>query len=169
MKTKAELQQNILNIAMKIQMEFPELSDHIKEIAGINNPKHQNYINNNPTEYKEYKTKVTYYTEQSYKKHIKILDRYKLRSKEYHLDHIIPISYGWINKIEPKIIGSLNNIQILIKIENLKKSNKINDLPLWYIILLIKNQNTSYETNIDRHTLFWENITNKIPEWITSI
>lgn len=35
MKTKAELQQNILNIAMKIQMEFPELSDHIKEMPSL--------------------------------------------------------------------------------------------------------------------------------------
>ena len=31
MKTKAELQQDILNIAMKIQIEFPELTKHIKE------------------------------------------------------------------------------------------------------------------------------------------
>lgn len=35
MKTKAELQQNILNIAMKIQIEFPALAQHIKEMPSL--------------------------------------------------------------------------------------------------------------------------------------
>ena len=35
MKTKAELQQDILNIAMKIQIEFPELTKHIKEMPSL--------------------------------------------------------------------------------------------------------------------------------------
>lgn len=35
MKTKAELQQNILNIAMKIQIEFPALVQYIKEMPSL--------------------------------------------------------------------------------------------------------------------------------------
>ena len=35
MRTKSELQQDILNIAMKIQMEFPELTKHIKEMPSL--------------------------------------------------------------------------------------------------------------------------------------
>ena len=35
MRTKTELQQDILNIAMKIQMEFPELTKHIKEMPSL--------------------------------------------------------------------------------------------------------------------------------------
>ena len=35
MRTKAELQQDILNIAMKIQMEFPELTKYIQEMPSL--------------------------------------------------------------------------------------------------------------------------------------
>lgn len=35
MRTKTELQQDILNIAMKIQMEFPELTEYIKEMPSL--------------------------------------------------------------------------------------------------------------------------------------
>lgn len=39
-------------------------------------------------------------------------DNYK-RGKEFHLDHIIPISVGFKYNIIPSIIGSFENIQII--------------------------------------------------------
>lgn len=45
---------------------------------------------------------------------------------EWHIDHKIPISR--FNKDDdPKIVNSLNNLQPLWSIENIKKSNKINE------------------------------------------
>jgi hypothetical protein len=45
---------------------------------------------------------------------------------EWHIDHKIPISC--FNKNEdPKVVNSLDNLQPLWAVENIKKSNKIND------------------------------------------
>jgi hypothetical protein len=42
-----------------------------------------------------------------------------LRGKEYCLDHIIPISYGYENDIEPSIIG----VWIILDNKTQRKSN----------------------------------------------
>lgn len=39
--------------------------------------------------------------------------------QEYHLDHIVPICYGFENKIPPKKMASLDNLQMLYWKENL--------------------------------------------------
>lgn len=39
----------------------------------------------------------------------------------YHLDHIIPISYGLINNIDPAIIGHISNLRFIPALENIKK------------------------------------------------
>lgn len=48
----------------------------------------------------------------------------ELRGKDYHLDHIIPISYGFKAEIDPAIIGGLNNLQILSHRDNFLKAAK---------------------------------------------
>jgi hypothetical protein len=45
----------------------------------------------------------------------------------YHLDHIIPIHYGFVNGILPTIIADVNNLQMLTWRENIIKSNKYDD------------------------------------------
>lgn len=52
-----------------------------------------------------------------------------LRGKEYCLDHIIPISYGYENDIEPSVIGGLDNIRIIKHKENLTKGKSIKNIP----------------------------------------
>lgn len=49
------------------------------------------------------------------------------RGAQFHLDHIIPIQYGFENNINPHIIGSHLNLQMLPAKENLKKSNNITE------------------------------------------
>lgn len=49
------------------------------------------------------------------------------RSIDYVLDHIIPISHAFKYGIDPEIIGSAENLQILTNLDNLRKSNKITD------------------------------------------
>lgn len=46
-------------------------------------------------------------------------------NEAYHLDHIIPISYGFINDIPPEIIGDISNLRFIPWLENVKKCNKI--------------------------------------------
>lgn len=64
------------------------------------------------------------------KQPIKLLENYNKRGRAgqkgaYHLDHIIPIIYGFLNNIPPEIIGNISNLQIITWEENLNKSTKI--------------------------------------------
>lgn len=47
------------------------------------------------------------------------------KGKGYHLDHIVSISYGWYNKIDPEIIGHYCNLRYIIGKENMSKNKKI--------------------------------------------
>ena len=42
----------------------------------------------------------------------------------YHLEHIVPISYGFMNDIPPEIIGSISNLQFIYWLENIQKGSK---------------------------------------------
>lgn len=46
----------------------------------------------------------------------------------YHLDHIIPKSYGFLNKIDPKIISHYKNLQMLSAHDNLVKGKNVLDI-----------------------------------------
>lgn len=82
-------------------------------------------------EYIRYKNRVTKLTEQTYQKHIDILNpnRYPrtLAGVEggYHLDHIIPVKYAFDNNWKPEKVAKLENLQILPWRENIQKGNKI--------------------------------------------
>lgn len=43
----------------------------------------------------------------------------------YQIDHIYPISKGFINQISPDVIGNINNLQMLHWLDNRKKGNII--------------------------------------------
>lgn len=45
--------------------------------------------------------------------------------KNHHLDHIYPISLGFHNKISPKKIGNIKNLQFIPYKENLRKGSTI--------------------------------------------
>ena len=45
--------------------------------------------------------------------------------KNHHLDHIYPISLGFHNKIPPKKIGNIKNLQFIPYKENLRKGSTI--------------------------------------------
>lgn len=45
----------------------------------------------------------------------------KLRGKDFHLDHIIPISIGYKYNINPSIIGHQSNLRIITRYDNLTK------------------------------------------------
>lgn len=62
----------------------------------------------------------------------------QIGKNKYHIDHIVSISYGFKNKIDPKIIGSIHNLRLLLYVENCKKKDK-NGMPLEILLEKIKN------------------------------
>ena len=78
-----------------------------------------------------YYFKVWLYTEQN-----KLYIKQQGETKGKHLDHIVPIIYGWRNKIPAEFIGGINNLQMLGGKDNFKKNSLIgrealNLLTLW--------------------------------------
>ena len=76
----------------------------------------------------KYKLIVWKLTRQNYNKHKRIINpndySRSTGSDGYHLDHIIPIHYGFVNGILPTIIAGVENLQMLPWKENIVKGNK---------------------------------------------
>jgi len=69
-----------------------------------------------------YYKSVKNYTAKSFRKYKQVLCKVFPRSNNYHLDHIYSICEGYKNKIDPKIIGSVANLQILPQSVNKQKN-----------------------------------------------
>lgn len=69
-----------------------------------------------------YYNTVKNYTERSFRKYKHVLCKTFPRSTNYNLDHIYSICEGYKNKIDPKIIGSIVNLQILPHAVNKQKN-----------------------------------------------
>ncbi len=78
------------------------------------------------TEYKKYYRKVLKETNISIKNNIDKVNYIELRGTKYgyQLDHKYSIKKGFINNIDPKIIGHWKNLEILFWLDNIQK--KIN-------------------------------------------
>jgi len=72
----------------------------------------------------QYYYKVWYLTEQNYKKYKNEIDPHNLRSPEYHLDHKYSVIRGFHNSIDPEIIASKFNLEMLTRSNNSRKSGK---------------------------------------------
>jgi hypothetical protein len=74
------------------------------------------------------KTRIGYYQhawEISNEKAKTLADIHKRRFRIYDLDHIVPISYGFKNKIPAELIGSIENLRIIPHKENFEKNAKL--------------------------------------------
>lgn len=54
-----------------------------------------------------------------------IVNGIEKRGADYHLDHIVPVRYGYKKQIPIELMASAENLQILSKTDNIKKGNKI--------------------------------------------
>jgi hypothetical protein len=68
-----------------------------------------------------YRRECHRYTGYSYTKYKNDLEKTYPRGNSYHVDHIYSISEGFKNGIDPKIIGSIVNLQVIPSIINIKK------------------------------------------------
>ena len=75
---------------------------------------------NDISEHEKYKIEVWKETDKNFKKYF----IGETRNRDIHLDHIVSITDGWVNKIPPEIIGSRVNLRLIDGISNRKKSNK---------------------------------------------
>ena len=74
-------------------------------------------------DFKKYRSLVGRYTSKSLLFYGNMVENLELRSKEYHIDHKYSIKMGFINDIDPQIIGSIINLEILpARINNSKKT-----------------------------------------------
>lgn len=82
--------------------------------------------------YKVYKRKVLNITK---RQPINLLENNHLRGlHDYHLDHIVSIKVGYLNKIDPEIIGNIKNLRFIPSKQNLTKSRNCEDGMLQYLI-----------------------------------
>lgn len=78
----------------------------------------------NRTERDIYYKKVWEITEASFKKHYNVINPDGVqRGTEWHLDHRFSIAEGFRQNIEPDIIGSHHNLQMLDSATNIKKKD----------------------------------------------
>ena len=83
---------------------------------------------NDRTDWYRYKRKVWNLTTRNYRKYKHIInpnDYIRTTGGDgYHLDHIMPIHYGFVNGILPSILAEVKNLQMLPWRENIAKGNK---------------------------------------------
>lgn len=79
---------------------------------------------NNIEDKQEYYSKVWYLTEHTYKKCKSEIDPNNLRSPLYHLDHKYSVIRGYYDKVDPELIASKFNLEILPRSDNSKKNSK---------------------------------------------
>ena len=79
---------------------------------------------NNETDQQLYNRLVDNYTHKSYVENKLLLDPDNKRSKEYHLDHKFSKIKGYMENIDPSIIGSVHNLELVSSYINLSKSGK---------------------------------------------
>jgi hypothetical protein len=70
-----------------------------------------------------YYISVNYITAITYTRHKHIIDKDAKRGNDYHLDHKFSVIKGFIEGISPEIIGSIYNLEIIPRIDNVRKNS----------------------------------------------
>lgn len=102
-----------------------EFKERIREIRVRNGSL---IVSEKINEFRKYHTKVFFYTRKTIRKYIGLInpDNKLIGIKEglYNVDHIYSIFDGFNNNINPEIIGSYINLQVILWKDNLKKQRK---------------------------------------------
>lgn len=92
-----------------------------KDRSGENSPRFLS--EKERSEWEQYSQRVRSITEQQYRKHKNKINPNNLKrgTTQYHLDHIIPIWYGFKHNIDPRKISNISNLRIIWWKENLTR------------------------------------------------
>lgn len=86
-----------------------------------------NNINEDKTEYDEYRRDVHRFTNRN---DLTLLENHEKRGKHtYHLDHIFPISKGYMHNIPAELIADIRNLRFILALDNRKKTDIIEEIP----------------------------------------
>jgi 5-methylcytosine-specific restriction endonuclease McrA len=108
-----------------------------EKMLGESNPNWEGKVNNErykdhiaDESFKSYKREVrkaTYRSVYQMKKEGLVPENTGKRKDQYQLDHIIPIKQGYEQDIDPKLLGSIPNLQYILGEENRKKWDSFQD------------------------------------------
>lgn len=106
---------------------------------------HTKYTLEEVRDLKSYYYVVWQYTRQSYREFSAFINPHNkiLSYQTYHIDHIFSIIDGFRNKVDPRIIGSTVNLQVLPKLENIRKNRSS-----WISLKNLEEKYQQYENNI---------------------
>lgn len=128
----------------------------IQRTETINNWSKENSKQWNKTAngWERYKSEVVKLTEQTYKKHHKLINPKKLKRGKagiegaYHLDHIVPKRFCYENNIPPHVCSKASNLQMIGWRENIGSRNNIKGtIPLDFIEYIDDGQRIQYYVN----------------------
>lgn len=107
-------------------VEFISQVEHIhrKQVEGITGMDYDYYYDTFLDKLLSYRKKVWAETK---KQKLSTLENYDKRGKgknDFHLDHIFSIKQGFIENVDPKIIGNISNLRMILSSENLSKNMK---------------------------------------------
>ena len=81
--------------------------------------------------WKTYRGQVRYWTEQEYATNSATINPHSLPRgiRQYHIDHIVPLWYGFINDIDPKLLSKKENLRIIWYKDNLvRKKDTLDEI-----------------------------------------
>lgn len=109
-----------LDDAEKIQLSYiDKMLETLYKNGHITKPDDYDSFNN-------YKNLVYNLTNRTYRRYKKQIDPDGLRGNDYHLDHKYSIFQGYIDNIDPNIISSVYNLEIIEASTNMSKKIKCN-------------------------------------------
>ena len=109
------------------RFEYGKLIKEAKDLEEELSPKEKEVVLISITDksrWRKYRNLVWKITE---RQAIHKLPNYEKRAfRGFHLDHKVSIWYGFKNKIDPKLIGSIHNLEFIYYKENMLKATKCN-------------------------------------------
>lgn len=86
--------------------------------------------------YREYRRRVDVLTK---RQQIQTLHNYELRGfRDHHLDHIVPVMWGWKHKLDPEVLAHILNLRFIPYRQNMNKGNFIHDYEAWRLVAQIR-------------------------------
>lgn len=83
----------------------------------------KNFSSENLTR-EQYRRRANQYANTQYNRYISEIDPKKMRSNEWHVDHIYSITDGFLNNVPINIISDITNLRLIRSTDNYKKHQK---------------------------------------------